>query len=245
MVATNPTDSVSIYIPSQSAKIENSNEQNPKISILIDFFSNTTAHGLPSIIRSKDRYQRAFWFLSFLTYTGIMIYFISKAFIDYYHYPTKIDIDFIEEWQPKFPAFSFCNNNAMRFDTVADALKEYDPSFNNSKLNNTKSWLDRDLYTIMQFFIGLVNKNLSLDKYFLSIRSILYYCRYNSQNCSVSDFINFTSPVFGICYTFNPKLKNVSTDELFSKNQNGGDGKLEIGLYIHRELVVPRSKEGN
>ncbi|CAF4828666.1 unnamed protein product [Rotaria sp. Silwood1] len=73
---------------------------------------------------------------------------------------------------------------------------------------------------------------------------MLYTCSYNSQHCSAADFISFTTSAYGLCYTFNAKLKKDSVNSIRYGNENGGDGRLELGLYVHSNQYVPYFVDG-
>ncbi|CAF3589723.1 unnamed protein product [Rotaria sordida] len=82
-----------------------------------------------------------------------------------------------------------------------------------------------------------------MEPFFYSLSSMLYTCTFNSQPCSAADFISFTSSTYGLCYTFNAKLKNSSNDNVRYGHQNGGTGKLNLGLYVHSHQYVPHVED--
>src|SRR4051812_13498924 len=45
-------------------------------SIIREFALNTSTHGLPGIARSESKHNRVFWTISFLIFTGIMIFLL-------------------------------------------------------------------------------------------------------------------------------------------------------------------------
>ena len=69
-------------------------------------------------------------------------------------------------------------------------------------------------------------------------------CSFNSEPCSAADFISFLSPSFGLCHTFNAKLKNSSSDSVRYASQHGGDGTLDMSFYIHRHQHISFLDEG-
>ncbi|CAF1353771.1 unnamed protein product [Rotaria sordida] len=82
-----------------------------------------------------------------------------------------------------------------------------------------------------------------MEPFFYSLSSMLYTCTFNSQPCSAADFISFTSSTYGLCYTFNAKLKNSSNNSVRYGHQNGGTGKLNLGLYVHSHQYVPHVED--
>lgn len=55
----------------------------------------------------------------------VMIYFIIKAIIAYFKYPTTMDVTYAREWPQNFPAVSLCNISPARFDQFLDPLLNY------------------------------------------------------------------------------------------------------------------------
>ncbi|CAF1474192.1 unnamed protein product, partial [Rotaria sordida] len=97
---------------------------------------------------------------------------------------------------------------------------------------------------ISSFVQYKLNRNESMDPFFYSLSSMLWTCSYNSQPCSASNFISFTTSAYGLCYTFNAKLKNDSVNTIRYGNEDGGEGRLELGLYVHSNQYVPYLVDG-
>ncbi|CAF3070916.1 unnamed protein product [Rotaria sp. Silwood2] len=214
-----------------------------RLSIIREFALNTTAHALPGIARSESSHNRIFWSLSFISFTGIMMYFVVKAILAYFDYPTSMDTSFISEWPQEFPAFSFCNISPLRFDLFREPFENYS-IMRNMTTGNGSIWDSVTFLDLTKFLIESLNRNETLDKYSYSLSSMMYKCSFNDIPCSVNDFIPFTSFVYGLCYTFNAALQNNTDRAIVYANQDGGDGKLSIGLYIHSHQYVPSLMEG-
>lgn len=213
-------------------------------SIVREFFLNTSAHALPGIARSKSIHNRVFWSISFISFTGIMIYFIIKSILNYFNYPTQFNIDIIEEWPQYFPAFSLCNASPLRLDRFVEPFLNYTKQFNMNISNDTTTWPSSLGLYMRNFLIEKLNRNESTVSLYFPVSSILYSCSFNTVPCSAEDFISFTSSSSGICYTFNAKLKNNRSGSVRYANQNGADGTLDLGLYVHSYQYVPYIREG-
>lgn len=237
------TEHISIALPGDPAEKKDTNYRARRRSIVRDFFTNTSAHALPGIVRSQSTHNRIFWSISFIVFAGIMIYFLTKAILDYSEYPTKMDISLAEEWPQHFPAVSICNAQSSRLDYVIDPFLNYTRGLNLNVSNDTKTWSSLSVH-IRNFFAHKINHNESVISFFYTLPSILYSCSYNSVPCSPSDFISFTSSQYGICYTFNPKLKNSINNSILYVHKNGGDGVLDLSLYVHTHQQVPYIREG-
>ncbi|CAF4701698.1 unnamed protein product [Rotaria sp. Silwood1] len=207
-----------------------------RLSIVREFCLNTSTHALPGIARSASIHNRIFWSISFIGFAAIMIFFIVKAIMAYFDYPTSMDITYIREWPQYFPAFSFCNGSPLRYDQIMGPFLSY---INATNINSTTTADTFQLSDLWDFLIYKSNINESVESYFFSLSSMLRTCTYNFQPCSVQDFIPFLSSSYGLCYTFNAKLTNSYTDSIRYINQGGGDGNLYLGLYVHSHQYVP------
>ncbi|UJR12505.1 hypothetical protein I4U23_016680 [Adineta vaga] len=218
-------------------------EQNRR-KIIHEFCSNTSAHALPGIARSESLPNRLFWSISFVIFTGIMIYFVITSIIDYFNYPTKIDLNIDNEWPQYFPAFSFCNFIGFRSDRFLPAFINYTQSQNFTTTNDTTTWTSMESIYIRSFAISKLNRNESIEDISFSLSSLLYSCRFNGQQCSINDFIPFYSSSHGSCYTFNPKMKTNFNQTIRYGNENGGNGEFTLELYIHSYQYVLYIREG-
>lgn len=208
-------------------------------SILHEFSLNTSTHGLPGIARSESVHNRIFWSISFICFTGVMTYFVTTALIIYFNYPTQIDLNVIREWPQYFPAVSICNAAPFRLDRFIQSFFNYTRSKNITTPTNANMIPAYLGPLVAIYIIERVNSNQPLDPDFYSLSSILYRCTFNNAPCSVADFIPFTSSSYGLCYTFNAKMKNSSAGKLRYGNENGGSGVLELELYAHTYQYVP------
>ena len=230
---------VSTTHSSDAAENQGLEETTDRSSIIREFLQNTSAHALPGIARSKSIHNRIFWSISFIAFTGIMIFFVVRAIMDYFEYPTKFDTNFVEEWPQYFPAFTLCHASVLRLDRLLEPYLNYTKSLNVTISNDTKMWSSRDSSFVNDFLVAKLNRNESLRDYYFSLSSIMHSCSFNSEPCSAADFISYTSPSFGLCHTFNARLKNSSSESVRYANQHGGDGTLDMSLYIHSHQSIP------
>ena len=74
---------------------------------------------------------------------------------------------------------------------------------------------------------------------------MLCTCTFNYRPCSIDDFIMFKSASYGLCFTFNAKMKNMTGDSsIRHSNLYGGPGILKLGLYIHSYQYIPYITDG-
>lgn len=230
---------VSTTHSSDAAENQGLEETTDRSSIIREFLQNTSVHALPGIARSKSIHNRVFWLISFIAFTGIMIFFVVSAIMDYFEYPTKFDTNFVEEWPQYFPAFTLCHASGLRLDRVLGPYLNFTKSLNVTISNDTKVWSSRDSSFVHDFLVAKINRNESLRDYYFSLSSIMHSCSFNSEPCSAADFISYTSPSFGLCHTFNVRSKNSSSESVRYANQHGGDGTLDMSLYIHSHQSIP------
>ena len=241
---TREANQVVPFPPTNIASVGKDEKKQPRRrrrSIIRDFCLNTSTHALPAIARSESLHNRLFWTLSFLVFTGLMILFLVKSMLAYFRYPTKIDVSYVSEWHQYFPAVSICNISPMRFDRFIEPFSAYIKMNNLSNVNITEISFYHQLANLGRFLQGKINANESLEEFFFALPSILLSCTYNSHPCSAADFIPFISATYGMCYTFNAKLKDEQSNGAGIRyaNQYGGAGKLSLSLYAHSHQYVP------
>jgi hypothetical protein len=91
---------------------------NEKTKELLEF---STAHGIPNIIRSKNRFIVLMWFIFFASFVCIGSYLVMNSIFDYLKFNTVTTVSIINEHQAPFPAVSICgfpNINATLNDTI-------------------------------------------------------------------------------------------------------------------------------
>jgi hypothetical protein len=243
--AATPSNNTIEHIASMFRVDAEALKSEPKSRPIIKEFSlNTSMHGIPGVARSESKHNRFFWAVSFLAFTGIMFYFIVAAIIAYFEYPTQTSVDFVGQWPQAFPAVTFCNYSPLRYDRFIGPFRQYMNSLNLTHLaDQTPLSLKESLY-IMRFLQYKLNRNESLTEFYYSIESMLVKCIFNGMNCTVTDFIQFTSPVYGRCYTFNAQVKHINNGSIHYNNEHGKTGQLELGIYTHANTYVPFMSDG-
>ncbi|UJR20226.1 hypothetical protein I4U23_023357 [Adineta vaga] len=236
---SNIINHVSVEFPTENEIIEEKNESRKWFSILQEFSTSTTAHGLPRIASSSSRHNCIYWSIAFIVCTGLMLFFIVQAILNYLSYPTQIDISIDDEWPHSFPAFSFCNAGGLRLDTFMIPFLSYLHALNVTNTNDTSTVQPEHASYLGPFTRDLFNRNDSLEQFSYPLSSMLLFCRYNSQPCTAADFTPFITTDYGYCYTFNGKLKNTSDDSILDGTEYDGSGKLELGLYVHSHQYIP------
>ena len=212
--------------------------------IIKEFSLNTSTHGIPGIARSRSIHNRIFWSIHFLAFASIMFYFIVEAVLAYYGYPTQTSISFADEWPQAFPAVTICNYSPFRRDQFLGPYLNYTNALNLTNTTDTSTFTTQQALYISEFLQTKLNRNESLDDFYYPLSAMLIKCVYNGANCSAADFVKFTSPVYGLCYTFNAQTPYINNGTVHYNNENGDSGELQLDLYIQSHQYVPYLTDG-
>jgi hypothetical protein len=173
-----------------------------------------------------------------------MIYFITQSIRNYFAYPTQTDISIVVEQSQTFPAVTFCNYGRGRYDRIIEPFLNRTNLFNLTNINDRHIFTVTETIILYQFLADEVNAGASLTDYFLSLDTMLISCSYNGETCTTNDFISFLSATYGLCFTFNAKMKNTNGSVVRHTNDYGGSGILELRLYAHSQVYIPVFTEG-
>jgi hypothetical protein len=212
-------------------------------SIIREFAVNTSTNGIPSIAKSQSIHNRIFWTVSFLVFTGIMMYFLIENIIAYFGYPTQTSVSFLVARSQPFPAVTICNYSPLRYDAFIEPFLNFTNSINVTDANDTSTITLIQSAYIYDFFQFSINNGEPPSKYCFPLESMLLNCLYNGATCQATDFVSFFSSVYGLCYTFNAQLKS-NQSNIRQTTDNGGSGKLELRLYAQSQDYVPYLSEG-
>jgi hypothetical protein len=215
------------------------------LSIIKEFSLNTSAHGLPGIARSQSIHNRIFWSVVVIGFTGIMLFFVTQAIRAYFDYPSQTSISVIFEWPQAFPAVTICNYSPLRYDRFIGPFLNYTNTFNITNTTDTTNFTMAQTSSIFQFLSYKLNRSESLNDLFYPLDGMMISCNYNGISCSAGNFTSFITPTYGLCYTFNAKLKDAVNDGLRYNSDNGQNGVFQVRLYTHEHQYVPYISQGN
>jgi hypothetical protein len=208
-------------------------------SILREFALSTSTHGLPGIARSQSKHNCIFWSVSFFIFTGVMVYFVSKSIMAYFQYPTQTSVSIVVERSQAFPAVSICSYQPVMYDRLIGPFLNYTNARNVTNTTDTTGFTRGQAEYLRDFLQYEVNRNATMEKYFFPLQLMLIECVYNEIKCTANDFIQFTSSIYGSCYTFNAKLKGSNQSTPRRTTDMGGSGKLQLHLYTQSHLYTP------
>jgi hypothetical protein len=211
-------------------------------SIIREFSLNTSAHGIPGIARSQSIPNTIFWSICFTVFTAVALYFIIQEIRSYFDYTTQTSVNMINEWPQYFPAFTICNLAPVRYDRFIGPFLNYTATLNITDTNDTTTISLQQAKYMGDFFQMRINRNESINEFFFPLSAMLIKCVFNGRSCSAVNFTSFSSSSYGLCYTFNAKLKNVKNVRY--SDEYGGPGNLYLRFYVHSHQYVPYIREG-
>ena len=101
-------------------------ENNVRISSLItDTFSQTTAHGIPHLVRATSTTMRVVWSLVVFGAFGIFTAQSYQLLDDYLKYNFSVNMDLEYDSSPVYPAVTICNTNPITFDSLTRQVISY------------------------------------------------------------------------------------------------------------------------
>lgn len=208
-------------------------------TILREFCLNTSVHGLSGIARSQSIVNRVYWSVTCIGFIALTIYFCVETVREYFKYPFQTVVSINLERPAKFPAFTLCNVCPLRIDHFVEPFSRYMLTRNISIRGDMNYFNDDNSLSIRDYLNTRIDHNESINDYFYSLESMLISCKYNNIPCNASDFIWFLSTKYGICYTFNARLKGVPDGGIRDSNSGGQRGILKLAFYVHSHLYVP------
>ncbi|CAF1258397.1 unnamed protein product [Rotaria sordida] len=208
-------------------------------SIIREFSVNTSTHGIPGIARSRSIQNRIFWCIATLIFTGVMIFFITQSIRAYFEYPSQTSVSIAVEWPQAFPAVTICNYSLLRYDRFIGSFLNYTNTLNLTNTTDTTNFTFAQSLYINDFLVYKLNQGESLNDLFFPLESMMMDCVYNKISCYATNFTSFISSAYGLCYTFNAKLKDSFNTRVRNSSENGGTGVLQTHFYVHQHQYVP------
>ncbi len=74
-----------------------------------EIFQQSSAHGIPNIIKNSNLVTKLIWLLSVLISTCALIWFLCNTILDYFEYPVVTSINTNYESPTEFPTITICS----------------------------------------------------------------------------------------------------------------------------------------
>ncbi|CAF0791854.1 unnamed protein product [Adineta ricciae] len=205
---------------------------------------NTTIDDVPPSVYIKNLANNIFRTFSLSICLGCMIFLIFEAVRAYFQYPTQTSVSIIFEWPQAFPAVTVCNYSPLRYDRFIEPFLNYTNTFNLTGTSNATEITKKHGQFIRKFILYKINRNESMMDYLYPLDAMMISCMYNNIPCTVADFTWFVSSQYGLCYTFNAKLKPSLKKTIKENRENGLFGAFELRFYVHQHQYVPYLSNG-
>ena len=192
---------------------ENNNKKETLGSLLFDWISDTSSHGIPKIINKKLYMIKFMWSLFVIISWAACFYFIINTFVQFFKWDVNVSTIREEERPAQFPAIDICNLNPydgskVTLEPVNDEYVLIDDSL--SLLDSAKNFkLKADAYIRNKSneFEDKASKGLlNITSIGYMLKDMLVSCRFQEQPCTVDDFTQYHNFYYGNCYRFNGGL---------------------------------------
>ncbi|KAK2144648.1 hypothetical protein LSH36_740g01072 [Paralvinella palmiformis] len=198
--------------------------------IWYDFGTNTSLHGLKQIVEHQPYVVRRFiWLLLVLTGLALFLYQMTTAIIYYHSYPVSVNVKINYNKSIRFPAVTICNQNGFR-KTVS---VEHGWYYLLSDIFSADDVIDLDQYDVQEVKLYDIYDITGHSK-----ESLIARCYWDSQPCSVDDFVMLMTD-YGKCYTFNADLERQRRVW-----RTGAEGGLRLLLNVEQYEYMPGPNQG-
>jgi len=109
---------------------------------VLNSVSNSTAYGLPNLVKSKRLFHKLMWLFFMVSSTSASIWYIINITLIYFNYDTITVVSRIYEQPIQFPTISFCSYNFKSFENkklseiILQCQFGYDQTLKNNLENN-------------------------------------------------------------------------------------------------------------
>jgi hypothetical protein len=197
------------------------NRKNKFFKLTRETLCSTTFHGLPNIVRAKNRFQFLVWLLFTLASTIVCVNLVLQSINDFFDYEVVTKIRSYHENKVLFPSVTFCRSQSMfQTDYAHDFLLNF------SRLNNLTNVFDDVLMGSLNYSekTRMIDRLLTQAKAEVnrpdfpeenkkklgySIEDIVLGCDFSGHACNITRDFSFSfDPDFGNCFTYKPKSIN-------------------------------------
>ena len=116
------------------------------LKALLESASNSTAYGLPNLVKCKRLFQKLMWLFFMILSTSASFWYIISAFSDYLDYGVVTVVKNAYEHPIQFPTVSFCSYNFKSFEKkklsqiITQCQFGYDQTLTNNLENHFESF---------------------------------------------------------------------------------------------------------
>ncbi|XP_073416893.1 epithelial sodium channel subunit alpha-like [Dendrobates tinctorius] len=210
-------------------------------SICIHTLRHTSAHGVPNIIHSQNRWRSCCWAAFVFLVLGCMLWQCSQLTATYLQYPTQEKVILVNSARLPFPAITFCNLNrarkshlnSSRYKALNDQLSLMSDHEKEHGLNSN-AWERKFAFAMSQLS---TQEQMTLGH---QLEDMLISCVFHDMSCNESFFSPFLNPKLGNCYTFNGPGNQSSRKEVevLNATKAGFSYGLTMELFIEQHEYI-------
>ena len=205
--------------------------------------SDSSAHGISNIFRTKRRSFKFIWLVFLMIFTVICLLLIIRNIIDYSKYPITTKVNYPTINEAEFPSIAICNSNPFitghSIQRLFHQMNIYNFSNdrNQSKLSILNEMLISNNTLRSQILRYAYNMNDTLKKLAsFPLNEILISCKFKHHVCNHSDFDWFWSYTYGNCFVINSIKKKFSN---LNVQLSGPINALELEIFSGFENLIP------
>ncbi|XP_076442529.1 FMRFamide-activated amiloride-sensitive sodium channel-like [Babylonia areolata] len=178
------------------------------LALIGELGSESNAHGVARIVRSRDSRRRMVWSLMVLFGVGAAVSQLSSLLHKYFQYQV-VEVSEIQDGLPvEFPSVTLCNIEPISWRKLRQLLNGTD-----SNSSDVRGWLefletyDFGAQTPHLRSIRAFHENVGEDAMFVrhSLNESLLHCSFNKQPCSTANFSTSFDGNYYSCFTFNTR----------------------------------------
>lgn len=235
--------------------------------LVADSIAESTAHGLPHIIKRDHWALKIVWSIFFLVSAGICAATIYVTVGAYFEYETVTKTESIHDVPVLFPTVSICNMNQfmtnVSYEFTKSLLVKYKLIKNDTDIVDVIKRVFMDNFLMFRYFAGTNAYNLPDDEFKkqlgLNFERSLFSCSYNLEKCTISDFDWYFDALYGNCFKFNSgrngrdrvstragKLNGLLIELFIGESDDFYSFAVSSGIHviIHNKSVTPSYFDG-
>ena len=202
-------------------------------SMIIHAASESTAHGLPNIIKSENLFLKIIWIFFFILSSSFAIYLILDAVKTFMDFESVTKIEVTTDLPSEFPAVSICNINPY----ITEFAKNYTKNISSRIIDLTNLLIVSKFKKKTFLQSNIMSSQLNDEqrqKFSLKLNESLIDCVFSYNSCNSNNFSWFYDFSYGNCYTINAgkTLNNNITIPIWKSSDPGTINGLQLWIYI-------------
>jgi hypothetical protein len=220
--------------------------------IFLNCITESTSHGLPSIIRTKRIQLKLMWLLFFILSTCACSFLVARMILAYFKFEVISQITVIHESPAAFPTVTICNIHGFNTHKSVDFKRQIFSKnnitdiFSENLINLSNMSEIKSSFFRLKFLMQLNSMDPSMNdsarlELNAPLNNMLISCSFGPNRCTESDFELFFHRYYGNCNRFN---SNKQQERLVMKSGKLYGLKLELFVGFDENLGTFQSNRG-